>query len=786
MDPIEKAISLPQEFANDIARHSLDVSRFLSGELSASVLKSRRVPRGIYEQRQNGSFMVRVRLPGGLMTAEQAGITARLADHYGSGMLHATTRQDIQIHNVKLEETPAIIKELFLAGLTSRGGGGNTVRNVTSCPYAGICPAERFDVTPCVIAVTDYLIGLPGSYNLPRKYKIAFSGCSADCALAQISDLGFIAHVRDGRPGFSVYAGGGMGAESRIGDCMEEWVPVQDTIRIAEAVRRLYDQVGDRRNRRQARLRFAVNKMGADAFRELLREAVRKAADEKFPAIEPLPAPAESPVVAPGGFRTLLTRIAGADVLHQRQKGYAAVPVRLPFGNISSQALRSLAEIAQRFSEEKRIRATQDQNLLLRFVRPENIDGLNRELTRFLGPDSVLAGTGASITACTGAAICRLGLCLSQPAAKACADALTAAGLHRSTLLAADIRINGCPNACGQHPAGAIGLFGATQRAEERLIPAYRVLLGSRHGEGRARLGESAGTVPARALPALLKELLLDFQNQHKPEESFADYFDRKGMSHFQHLIKTHAKAPHYADDPSFYRDWGSSEDFTLAGRGPGECGAGVFEVIAEDLSFASQALTQAEKAAAPRDILFQGLLATARALLITRGIDSQNPDAILNSFEQHFLGSGLVDPRFRDLLAAARRFREGGDDALDGRAREIRELLQRIGELYATMDADLRFRLPETQAASPRAPADESSAAAVEIDLRGVACPMNFVKAKLRLETLGIGSTLGVLLDDGPPIQNVPASFQNEGQEVLEIRAVEGGHWHMLVRKKN
>ncbi|MEI6809340.1 MAG: nitrite/sulfite reductase, partial [bacterium] len=224
---------LPGEFAQEIEQHAQDVDRFIKGELSASILKSRRVPRGIYEQRQNGTYMVRVRLPGGAMSVVQAKALAVVASRYGSGTLHVTTRQDIQIHGVKIEQTPSVLRELFRAGLTSKGGGGNTVRNITACPYAGICPAERFDVTPSVVAVTEYLIGLAGSYNLPRKYKIAFSGCGADCALAQVNDLGFIASVRNGRQGFSVYAGGGMGAESRVADCMEEWVPSGEVIRIA-------------------------------------------------------------------------------------------------------------------------------------------------------------------------------------------------------------------------------------------------------------------------------------------------------------------------------------------------------------------------------------------------------------------------------------------------------------------------------------------------------------------------------------------------------------------------
>jgi sulfite reductase (ferredoxin) len=254
---------LPDTLAQDIEEHAYDVDRFLKGDLSASIMKARRVPRGIYEQRKNGTYMVRVRVPGGAISAAQTRALAAVASRYGSGTLHVTTRQDIQIHDVAIGQTPDIMRELFPVGLTSKGGGGNTVRNVTACPYAGICPAEHFDVTPSVVAVTEYLIGLAGSYNLPRKYKIAFSGCGADCALAQVNDLGFIAKVRDGQPGFSVCAGGGMGAESRVADRMEEWVAASEVVRIAEAVRRLFDRLGDRRNRRRARLRFARNRSPA-------------------------------------------------------------------------------------------------------------------------------------------------------------------------------------------------------------------------------------------------------------------------------------------------------------------------------------------------------------------------------------------------------------------------------------------------------------------------------------------------------------------------------------------
>lgn len=784
---------LPGEFAQDIEQHAQDVARFLKGELSASILKARRVPRGIYEQRQNGTYMVRVRLPGGIMSVAQARALAAVASRFGSGTLHVTTRQDIQIHEVKIDQTPAVLRELFSAGLTSKGGGGNTVRNITACPYAGICPAERFDVTPSVVAVTEYLIGLAGSYNLPRKYKIAFSGCGADCALAQVNDLGFIASVRDGRQGFRVYAGGGMGAESRVADCMEEWVPSGEVIRIAEAVRRLFDRLGNRHNRRQARLRFAVAKIGADGFRGMLHEAVEAATGDGTPECDVVgDAVADPAELQHGDYRGLLSPAGGLEVLRQRQSGYIAVPLRLQLGQISWKVLDAFAAIAERFSEEKVLRATQDQNLLLRFVRESDLKALRVELDSVLGSDTASRTALQSFTACTGSAICRLGLCLSQNAAFACADALAAAGLVPETLQAVDIRINGCPNACGQHPIGTIGLFGAAHRVGERLVPAYRVLLGARRGEGRVRLGAFAGVVPARSLPVFLADLLGDFQSRRQQGEAFADYFDRQGMGYFQSIIRRHALAPDYATDPAFYRDWGRDEDFTLAGRGPGECGSGVFEVIAEDLSTAARALEPVEKDAEP-DALFRSLLATSRALLITRGLDSLDPDSILRSFEAHFIDTGLVDTGFRGLLSRARGYREGWREALVDRRDEISRLFDRVGYLYSTMDAELRFHVfEETPCPQPVSPSGGSAGAApigkvvtAEIDLRGVSCPMNFVKAKMKLEAMEVGATLGIILDDGEPVQNVPASFRNEGQEVMEMGVYGGGQWRVVIRKQ-
>ncbi len=427
------------------------------------------------------------------------------------------------------------------------------------------------------------------------------------------------------------------------------------------------------------------------------------------------------------------------------------------------------------------LRVTQDQHLLLRFVRESDLTALRDELEQVHAVDALQYTALHAFTACTGAATCRLGLCLAQNAARACATALAEAGIDSAVLQAVDIRMNGCANACGQHPVGSIGLFGSAQRVGARLLPAYRVLLGARRSEARVRLGEVIGTVPARALPAFLVDLLRDFQSARLPGETFTNYFERKSKPHFQLILERHAQVPLATDEPTFYHDWGSDEEFSLAGRGAGECGAGVFELIAEDLAAAGKAL-KPETAAG--DELFAGLLATARALLITRGFDSKDTDAILRAFETHFLDSGLVDAEFRGLLARARGYREGWQEALAGRREEIQRLLERIEQLYASMDAELRFHLPETAAAAVAPATCGAAKATAELDLRGVACPINFMKAKLRLETMEVGGLLDVLLDDGKPAQNVPVSLRNTGQEIVETRPMSDGNWRVTIKK--
>ncbi len=773
---------LPQDLAADIDTYAQDVQRFETGELPAGVFKAKRVPRGVYEQRQDGTYMVRVRVAGGTLATEQTRELAALSKEFGDGLLHVTTRQDVQLHGIAIADTPAIMRRLMAVGLTSKGGGGNTVRNITACPYAGICTHECFDVTPLAHAVTEYLIPLVGSYNLPRKYKIAFSGCAADCALAQVSDLGFIAEVRDGVPGFRVLAGGGMGGNSRVGDELLAWTPATDVIRIAEAIRRLFDQHGDRANKNRARLRFVFERLGLDAIKEQFAELITTVTAEGVPEWQGDVLLHDAVVAAPAAAPQP-EWIGDARAVRQRQDGLVALPLHLPLGFVPAAEFARIGEIAARFSADEGMRTMRSQNLVIRSVKDADLAALVPKL-RTLDADVVEPVALERFVACAGASTCRLGLCLARGVARACADALDNSDVSRETLNAMEVYINGCPNACGHQPIGPIGLSGSARRSEGRLVPAYRITLGGRCNAAGARLGSAAGEIPARAMPYAIKALALDFEAGRQDGELFADYVDRTGGEHFASLIANYADIPSPSTQPDFYRDFGADEDFSLAGRGAGECGSGVFEVIQGDLA-------AARKATAP----FEILLPTARALLITRGVDAQEPDAVLREFEKHFVETGLVEEGFRNLLSRARGFTQGWQQAFDGYEKRITQLLDRVELLFGTLDASLEFHPPEAAAeeeadgeAQPvtdvEVPETSGDDAPAELDLSGVACPMNFVKAKLRLETMDVGEVLSIILDDGAPVENVPASFRSEGQSVEEITDRGDGHWQVLVRK--
>lgn len=678
-------VQLPPSCVSDAERFRNQIQRFREGQISATEFRSFRVPLGVYEQRENDTYMLRVRCTAGGILPHQMRTVASVARDSGNGLLHVTSRQDIQIHRVLLPAIPDAVEALFRADLSTRGGGGNTVRNITACPLAGICPQEVFDPAPHAIALTERLLPDPLSYELPRKYKIAFSGCGKDCAAATVNDLGFIAKTRDGQPGFVVYVGGGMGARSRVADLLEEFVPIADVPLIAEAIKRVFDKHGNRKNRNRARIRFLIENIGLPRFRELYRaeiDALRSSQTDEY-SVRPLPAEPERRA------QTRSTQIGGFDewrrwhVSDQRQEGYHAVEIALPLGDISADDLDSLAEIVEQFGDGT-LRTTQAQNVVLRWIHEDDLPRLHRELERF-GLAGVEPPVLRNMVACAGASTCRLGICLSRGLAKAIREGLLSSNLDLHSLGDIKIHISGCPNSCGRHPVADIGLFGAAKRVNGQLMPHYVLRLGAKVREGQTRLASGNLAIPAKNVPSAVLELLTEYRRSDQFPD-FPAFANEKSAAIENFPIPLWQELPAGDGRTDHFVDWDAEAPFSLAGRGAGECSAGAFDLIGADLKGADQAAREGR--------LFDATTLAARSLLITRGEQDRDTAEVLQKFRQRFLDEQLIDSGFRELIAQAELAMEmpAPERAFGGKESNVAEFVAAVQNLYERMDASLRL----------------------------------------------------------------------------------------------
>lgn len=800
--------NLPEDLKKDIETYRSEIESFLKGEIHPTQFRGKRVPRGVYEQRTNNSFMVRVRVPAGGITPVQMEKTAELSKKYGNGILHITTRQDVQLHWIKLADTPEIMFELFKVGLTTKGGGGNTVRNITACYDSGVCEQEVFDVSPYSIALTEYLIKDPKSYTLPRKFKISFSGCSSDCSLATINDVGFIAAEQtiNGKKeqGFRVYVAGGMGAASRIAEKLEDFIPLSEAGNVAEAVKRFFDKNGNRKNKHKARLRFLFEKLGREEFIKRYRDELKDLKDEGGVKLEIREMNTTLKASIPSSDTSadmndksvddsINTRWFTQNVTPQKQKGYYFVKVFLPLGDITAEQMKDLAGAARKFKEGT-MRSTHDQNLVFRWIHKSELKTLFDELKK-IGLEKSGAKTVADVMCCAGASTCRLGICLSRGLSSALSNAFEKETENIQSIENLKIKVSGCPNACGQNPVGQIGLFGAARRIGEKMVPFYMISLGGRVEEGKTALGENIGMVPSKDIPSIFSSFLKDYKSNGQ-DSDFYKYLKNRGKKFMKDLIDKHQSVPSYAKNKDYYFDWGAKEEFSLAGRGAGECGAGVFDMMEVDLEEAKKSILKGEEIinnnGNPVRELYEAVSRSSRALLVTRGAEPKDDIEAFEYFEDLFINKELVDKKFRKLLYMAGEYKNGNlkDEALVKNHEVIKEFTLAVANLYDAMDDSLQFKI-EKEKKKPESEINKKSEKMgpkpyKTLDLKGVKCPFNYVKAKLQLETMKTGELIELFLDDGAPIENVPKSLKNDGQEILEKEKTNTGHYRLLVKKKS
>lgn len=593
---IDRAELVPESVVQDataaaqraeVERFAEEILRYLSGEGSPAEFRMFRLENGVYGIRfLKDVHMVRVKIPHGLLRADQLERLAHVAREYCDGKAHVTTRQDVQLYYVPLERIPFLLSDLAEIGLTTREACGNTVRNVTACPEAGVDPTEPFDVTPYAETLARHFLRNPVCQNLPRKFKVAFSGCAEDCAMTAIHDLAFLARMRpaDGQEarGFQVLVGGGLGPTPKAAKVLSEFVPADDYLVVAEAVLRVYDRRGNRGQRQKARIKFLVEDLGIEAFREaVLREAT--VVRQTRPGSAPVP-PAtdagvpELPPAVPDDAapRPGFVKWARANTKPQKQPGFRIVHITLPSGDLTAEQFEDVARLARKYSDGT-VRTTAGQNFLLRWAREESLASLHADLLD-VGLGAAGANGLANVLACPGADTCNLAVTKSHRLSKYLGDALRAIG---ETGLADDladvrIRVSGCPNACGQHHVAPIGLFGSARSIGDRSVPMYKLLLGGDLWPGGVRFGKIVAEVPAKRVPEAVRRVLGLYRARRHTGERFANWTHREGAG-LARLVQAELgkllELASYDEDRDLYRDWSDGQDF-VPRIGEGECAA--------------------------------------------------------------------------------------------------------------------------------------------------------------------------------------------------------------------
>lgn len=792
---------LPPMLDTDIRQFEEDIQAFKEGRLHETAFVARRVLMGVYMERGDQTYMCRIRCAGNVITPVQLQKAAELARTYGQPRVHVTSRAEIQVHGVNLEDTPAIIRALALVGLSMKGGGGHTVRNIITNPDSGVHPDDLFDVQADALALSGGLLAEADSFNLPRKLKISLSSRNFDTAHGALHDLGFVAARNpSGQLGFRVYCGGGLGAKPKEGILLEEFIPREKIFHVTRAVKNVFHTYGNRRSKHHSRIRFLIHDdMGIDRFLDCYRRERDKIYHDPQYNLDLVPIDNTRNAMPDVD----LEQHPGQDepdyiwlrrhVQQQRQKGLYQIRLPLLLGDLSSDDAFRLVELLRPFGDNV-LRCGSDQNLYLRNIPEPCLGRIHHEL-KPLHTLTDKPALHAAITPCTGAQTCQVGINYPRPAVAAVLAHLDRLDVDWDALGEINIRISGCPNGCSNHWSADLGFFGRVRRVEGRPVPTYNVV-GGGGGTGATQLAEPAGWVHARDLPEFLGQVLLRyaaFQAANTEPVDFRRFWQSEGRTYITGLCAEHYnQIPTFEENRHYYYDHGSNEIFsTKSISGKAECSAGIYDMISVDEKAIRRNL---EKIAAWsgessdfNNLLRETLFFTARMLLVTRGEEAVTEADAYALFIKHFVDGRLVVETHRGIVQLALDQKV----SLANRAKAVTELAEAVLELYTHMEDTMRFPGEEpledqvgVQAVSQDDIGDQVQREPDRFkDLRGVKCPINFAQTKIQLAAMQPGQILKIYLDDGDPINNVPGSVKLEGHQILEQAKVDD-YWSVMIQK--
>ncbi|MDE5417582.1 nitrite/sulfite reductase [Labilibaculum sp. DW002] len=558
-----------QSVKNDIKELESKIQLFKNGSIDQESFKGFHSIRGIHGQRQKGVQMVRIKIPYGRITGQQLTKIAELVDQFANGMLHITTRQDIQIYSVKIKDTPAIWSELDKVGLTIREACGHTVRNITASPFSGIDPKETFDVSPYAQALYEYILWNPFGQKLGRKLKFSFSSNEEDEGLSFIHDLGFIPKIKiisgEEKRGFKVMIGGGLGVSPKLADVATEFIPEDELIPFTEAVIRVFDRYGERNNRAKSRLKFLIKELGLSLVIQLINEEKIAVKHEKF-------------VISRESYNQIVPNLKAGNtkdieilnedkyllwlqtnVSKQKQEGFNAIQIKLTIGNIDSDTARKLAGIVKLYAADD-IRLSITQGLILKFVTNENLKGIFNLLNE-IGLAEPGADSTADVTSCPGTDTCVRAITntskLSAEIERVIIDEFPELIGDKNLR----IKLSGCPNSCGQQSIASIGFHGTIFSVDGRQAPGSQIMLGGGiTGDGNGVFSEKVIKIPAKRVPDALRIILSDFTKNNLDDKTFNEYYNEKTKTFYFDLLTPLTNKTNLIES-DFY-DWGNDKKF--------------------------------------------------------------------------------------------------------------------------------------------------------------------------------------------------------------------------------
>ncbi len=577
----EPALVLPV-LEKELEDFQTEAHRMLNGELDELQFIGYRLKQGVYGQRQANVQMVRVKLPFGGVTPDQMDAMAEVAEKYAPLRKgHITTRQNFQFHHIPLARAAEALFLMGKAGLSTREACGNTVRNVTGDPWAGVQPGELFDPTPYAGAFARFWLRNPLSQLLPRKFKAAFTATDADNAITGIHDLGFIPRIQNGVKGFEVVTGGGLSIMARNAGVLTPFVSVDEYLKLSEAVVRIFEKADElRKNRSKARLKFLVDRVGIEEFRRMVDEELTGDWTKKdfrpdrllYIHDEEANAPAKKPNYGqPNGDRREFAAFATANVAAQKQQGFSTVEVKVTRGDLKPEQFRGIANIMREYCGGY-ARTTVGQNIVLRWVRDESLYEVFQKLKE-LGLADLGSQTITDVVSCPGTDSCKLGITASMGLNQAIQEKVEVMDIRDPLTKKIHIKMSGCPNSCGQHHIANIGFHGAAMKVGPQQLPAYHMFLGGSYDNGNLRMATQLKVrLPAKRGPEAVERVVNLYERDRKPGEEFNTFFDRVGSEPFENEIRDLTLPGEFSDDnQQMFIDWNRLELYQLQ-RGEGEC----------------------------------------------------------------------------------------------------------------------------------------------------------------------------------------------------------------------